>query len=116
MHGTRSISALRPWLEEARAVAVLSGPLVMGNLAWSTIAATDLLLLGQLGSHAVAAATTVVDTAYQLAGTSALYDGSALQRRFRDIHAVTQHVGVSSDFFPLAGGLLVGEEIDAMRI
>lgn len=67
-------------------------------------------------SYAVTSATAVVDTAYQLAGGSALYDGSPLQRRFRDIHAIAQHAGVGADFFPLAGALLAGEEIDAMRI
>jgi MATE family multidrug resistance protein len=42
------------WRKEARALVVLALPLVMGNLAWSLIAATDLLLLGRIGPNAVA--------------------------------------------------------------
>lgn len=44
-----------PWLDELRALAALAAPLVAGNLAWSGIAATDLLLLGRIGADAVAA-------------------------------------------------------------
>jgi alkylation response protein AidB-like acyl-CoA dehydrogenase len=67
-------------------------------------------------SYAVAAAAQVADTAYRLAGSSSLYDGSPLQRRLRDMHTITQHAGVGPDFYPLAGALLVDEEIDPMRI
>lgn len=44
-----------PWRAEARALLALSVPLVIGNLGWSAIAATDLLLLGRVGPDAVAA-------------------------------------------------------------
>ena len=44
-----------PWRVEARALLSLSLPLVIGNLGWSAIAATDLLMLGRLGADAVAA-------------------------------------------------------------
>jgi alkylation response protein AidB-like acyl-CoA dehydrogenase len=90
--------------------------------AWSkALASQEFSLLDRArmrtaSSHAVTVATTVADTAYRLAGSSSLYDGSTLQRRMRDIHAITQHAGVGPDFFALAGALLVGEEIDSMRI
>lgn len=48
-------ASTRPWNSEARALLALAVPLVVGNLAWSLIAATDLLLLGHLGPDAVAA-------------------------------------------------------------
>ncbi|RYD95591.1 MAG: MATE family efflux transporter [Sphingomonadales bacterium] len=44
-----------PWRDEARALIALSVPLIIGNLGWSGIAATDLLLLGRIGPDAVAA-------------------------------------------------------------
>lgn len=44
-----------PWRAEARALLSLSVPLIIGNLGWSAIAATDLLLLGRIGPDAVAA-------------------------------------------------------------
>lgn len=43
------------WMTEARALLLLAVPLIIGNLAWSLIATTDLLLLGRLGSDAVGA-------------------------------------------------------------
>jgi MATE family multidrug resistance protein len=48
-------SGPRPWRGEARALIALALPLIAGNLAWSVIAAIDLLLLGRLGPDAVAA-------------------------------------------------------------
>ena len=44
-----------PWTRELRALAALAWPLVLGNLAWSGIAAIDLFLLGRVGPDAVAA-------------------------------------------------------------
>lgn len=54
----------------------------------------------------------VVSAAYHSGGGSALYDSSPLQRRFRDVHAITQHFLVRPDTMAKAGALLLGEEID----
>lgn len=51
----------RFWKAEARALAVLALPLILGNLAWSSIAATDLLLLGRLGADAVASGALTIN-------------------------------------------------------
>ena len=51
----------RLWAMEARALLALSAPLVVGNLAWSLIAATDLLLVGRIGSEAVAAGALAIN-------------------------------------------------------
>ncbi|HEX7853076.1 MAG TPA: MATE family efflux transporter [Sphingobium sp.] len=51
----------RAWVAEARALVALALPLVIGNLAWSLIAATDLLLLGRLGPDAVAAGALAIN-------------------------------------------------------
>lgn len=48
------ITETGPWRFEARALLALALPMILGNIAWSGIAATDLLLLGQLGPDAVA--------------------------------------------------------------
>lgn len=60
----------------------------------------------------VSAAARVVDTAYTLAGGSAIYDSSPLQRRLRDVHTATQHVYVGRYHLGLVGALLAGEKID----
>ncbi len=61
---------------------------------------------------ATTTATSVVDTAYTAGGGSALYDTSPLQRRLRDIHAVTQHFLVKPDTLTTAGALFAGQDID----
>lgn len=47
--------ALRPWATEARATISLSLPLILTNLAQTLINATDVVLIGWLGSHMLAA-------------------------------------------------------------
>ena len=55
MTGDTALMERGKWRAEARALIVLALPLIIGNLAWSIIAATDLLLLGKLGADALAA-------------------------------------------------------------
>ncbi|BAV64288.1 MATE family efflux transporter [Sphingobium cloacae] len=50
-----------PWRSEARALLTLALPMIAGNIAWSAIAATDLLLLGWLGTDAVAAGALAIN-------------------------------------------------------
>lgn len=61
---------------------------------------------------AVGRAVAVVDTAYRAGGGSALYDDSPLQRRLRDVHAITQHFLVKPDTLTTAGSVLAGQEAD----
>lgn len=61
---------------------------------------------------AVDRAAAVVTDCYRSGGGSALYDDSPLQRRLRDVHAITQHFLVRPDTATTAGALLLGEEID----
>ncbi len=61
---------------------------------------------------AVSSAASVVDTAYTAGGGSALYTSSPLQRRLRDVHAVTQHFAVKRDTLTLAGAVLAGQDVD----
>jgi alkylation response protein AidB-like acyl-CoA dehydrogenase len=56
-------------------------------------------------------AAEVVDAAYRLAGGSAVYADSPLQRRWRDVHAITQHFLVKRDTFATAGAILAGQDI-----
>ncbi|MBS0503904.1 MAG: MATE family efflux transporter [Proteobacteria bacterium] len=51
----------RPWREEAAATASLAGPLILTNVAQSAINATDVVLLGWLGAHELAAASIGVN-------------------------------------------------------
>lgn len=64
-------------------------------------------------THMVRTAAEVTRIAYDLGGGSALYLESPLQRRFRDAHAMTQHMMVQPATFELAGRVLLGRPTDA---
>jgi alkylation response protein AidB-like acyl-CoA dehydrogenase len=57
-------------------------------------------------------AAGVVDTAYRLAGTTAIFTDQAFERRFRDMHAVTQHIQARDDHYERVGRYLLGLEPD----
>jgi hypothetical protein len=61
-----------------------------------------------------AKATATVDAAYTAGGGSSLYDVSPLQRRLRDIHALTQHFLVRRNTLVTAGAVLAGQDVDVM--
>jgi len=53
-----------------------------------------------------------VRAAYRAGGGGAIYATSPLQRRLRDIDALTQHFLVRRDTMTTAGAILAGQEID----
>jgi len=57
-------------------------------------------------------AAGVTAAAYRLGGGSALYADSALQRRLRDINALTQHFLVKRGTLVTAGAILAGNEVE----
>ena len=58
--------------------------------------------------HAIHQSKAVVETAYHLAGGSAIFENQAFERRLRDIHAVTQQVQSQFSNFEVAGQVLLG--------
>jgi indole-3-acetate monooxygenase len=63
-------------------------------------------------THAVRASADVVRSMYDLAGGSAIYDDSPLQRRFRDAHTATAHFQVNAASRELQGRVLLDPEAD----
>jgi indole-3-acetate monooxygenase len=43
-------------------------------------------------TFSIRVATAVVDSIYDMTGTTAVFDGEAMQRRFRDAHTISQHL------------------------
>ena len=51
-------------------------------------------------------------TLYDLGGGAALFEASDLQRRFRDAHAITQHIVTAPSTLELTGRILFGLPTD----
>jgi alkylation response protein AidB-like acyl-CoA dehydrogenase len=82
---------------------------------WATVAEGSPLTLEQRARVRAAAvwattrASEVVTSAYRAGGGSSVYATSPLQRRLRDINAVTQHFLVRPDTLTTAGAILAGQ-------
>ena len=63
-------------------------------------------------THAVRTSADLVRSMFDLAGGAAIYDGSPLQRRFRDAHTATAHFQVNAASRELPGRILLGQEAD----
>ena len=63
-------------------------------------------------THAIHLAAQAVDTSYHLAGSSAIQTANPFERRFRDIHAVTQQVQGRSAHYENVGRFLFDLEVN----
>jgi alkylation response protein AidB-like acyl-CoA dehydrogenase len=63
-------------------------------------------------TYAMQQAADVVDAAYKAAGVDAIFDKNAFERRFRDMHAVSQHIQARDDHFERVGQFLMGLDPD----
>lgn len=61
-------------------------------------------------AHAIQAAESVADYAYKAAGTDAIFLGTAFERRFRDIHTLSQQIQSRASHFESVGQILLGIE------
>ncbi|HET7343141.1 MAG TPA: acyl-CoA dehydrogenase family protein [Methylomirabilota bacterium] len=59
-------------------------------------------------SHAIQQARGVVDDAYHAAGATAIFASQAFERRFRDIHTISQQLQGRDDHFENVGQFLLG--------
>ena len=88
---------------------------VMGDL-WATLAVGHQPTAGQRArfrlsmTHLHGACVQAVDLMYKTGGGSSLYATHPLDRHFRDIHTLNQHVIVSPKTYESAGRMLLGLE------
>jgi alkylation response protein AidB-like acyl-CoA dehydrogenase len=98
------VRSARAWLhmavQQAWATTVASGTATVAER-------TDLLLAAVNATHSAAEAVQLV---YTVAGGTANYRHSALQRALRDVHAVTQHIGTAPQQYEDAGRMVLGLE------
>ena len=82
--------------------------------AWESIlkgdevSAEQTSMLRLAGAEATRVGASVVQSAYMLAGITAIYDGHPLQRYLRDAMVVTQHAFLSEGMYDGAGSVLLG--------
>jgi alkylation response protein AidB-like acyl-CoA dehydrogenase len=86
---------------------------------WSEVSRPDGALtldhrmtLRMVSTHAIHTARDAVDFAYNAAGTTAIFDSHPLERRFRDMHTVTQQLQGRLSHFETVGAYLLGGEPD----
>ena len=66
------------------------------------------LALRLASTHAMREAKDVVATIYEYAGSSAIFEAAPFERRFRDIHALTQHMQARFTNYETVGMALLG--------
>ncbi|HXN70293.1 MAG TPA: acyl-CoA dehydrogenase family protein [Bradyrhizobium sp.] len=59
-------------------------------------------------TNAIQGAAEVADFAYKAAGVDAIFPGSPFERRFRDMHTLSQQIQARSAHFELVGQILLG--------
>lgn len=64
-------------------------------------------------THVVRTGAEICRSVYDMGGGAALFSANDLQRRFRDAHAITQHIVTAPSTWELTGRLLFGLETDA---
>lgn len=67
-------------------------------------------------THAIHQAKDVVDAVYQAAGTTVVFESSPFERRFRDMHTVSQQLQGRHAHFETVGRHLLGLEADTRFI
>jgi alkylation response protein AidB-like acyl-CoA dehydrogenase len=65
--------------------------------------------------HAIRLAVQVVDTIYNAAGVTAIYESNLMQRHFQDIHVISQHLQGRLSYYELVGKHLLGLKVDLTR-
>ena len=65
-------------------------------------------------THAAASSATAVDLLYNAAGATAIADACPLQRYFRDVHVVTQHLHVTGAGYERMGRLRLTGELEGL--
>lgn len=88
------------------------------NDIWSDTVATQQLTVEQrmrirlATTHAIHEAKQVADTVYDIAGATAIFQSSAFERRFRDLHTVTQQLQGRKTHYQTVGAFLLGLPAD----
>jgi alkylation response protein AidB-like acyl-CoA dehydrogenase len=80
--------------------------------AGQSISIDQRIVIRGAATNAIHKARAAVDTVYNAAGATAIFENQPLERRFRDIHTVTQQVQGRLSHFETVGAWMLGAEAD----
>ena len=80
--------------------------------AGASITVEQRITVRMAATHAIHRAREAVDFAYNAAGATAIFENHPLERRFRDIHTVTQQLQGQLRHFETVGAWMMGAEAD----
>src|SRR5258708_7656650 len=80
--------------------------------AGATITVAQRINIRMAATHAIHKAREAVDFAYNAAGATAIFENHPLDRRFRDIHTVTQQLQGQLRHFATVGAWMMGADAD----
>src|SRR5450432_1319483 len=80
--------------------------------AGATITVAQRINIRMAATHAIQKAREAVDFAYNAAGATAIFENHPLERRFRDIHTVTQQLQGQLRHFETVGAWIMGADAD----
>lgn len=84
---------------------------VMTQVRQATSASTESRAALRLcGTHVIRECADVVDLAYKIVGSTGIYQTQKMQRRFQDMHVITQHVQAREAHYNLVGKYLMSNE------
>jgi len=105
-------------LGEARLRAARTYLLASVAEIWDAVQDRDPLSLDELvtlrlcSTHAIQTSREVVATLYAAAGALAIFNARPFERRFRDIHTVTQQIQGHPEHFETVGQVLLGQKLE----
>jgi alkylation response protein AidB-like acyl-CoA dehydrogenase len=100
-------------LRAARGFVLQSAAAIWNDLvAGATISIEQRITIRMASTNAIAKAREAVDFAYNAAGATAIFDSHPLERRFRDIHTVTQQLQGRLSHFETVGAWMLGAACD----
>lgn len=97
-------NAARAYLDEA------AGAMWKGAKANLSLTIQERVAVRLASTHAIRESARVVDIAYTLCGSSAIFHVNPIQRRFQDVHAITQQIQGRPTHYDTAGQHFLGLE------
>ncbi len=112
------------WRDVGRAEAVWSSARAFLNEAvvelWAgaqrsrSLTVDERIRLRLASTHATRLAADVTDIAYELCGSDAMFEANPVQRRFQDVHAITQQIQARLAHYDTAGQYYLGLEPEGL--